>query len=229
MTDLFGATRSVLRGRYALLAGGGFTPGNLPGWEKATCLVQISPAMGAGFCQLQVTLGREAEGRGNTGAFEFFVYALEGAGGLTVDERKHRFEAGGFAYLPPGKDIFFQGSVTPLKLLLFQKRYVPLAGAARPAPIFGHEREVKAVPAADHPDIKLQSLLPDQPAFDLAVSIVTHAPGAAPATVTTRLNEYGVAFLKGQGIQRLDTDYHPVTAGDVPGVTGARGGLSGGG
>ena len=89
------------------------------------------------------------------------------------------------------------------------------AGAARPAPIFGHEREVKAVPAADHPDIKLQSLLPDQPAFDLAVSIVTHAPGAAPATVTTRLNEYGVAFLKGQGIQRLDTDYHPVTAGDV--------------
>ena len=215
MTELFGATRSVIKGRFALLAPGGFAAGNLPGWEKATAFVQISPAMGAGFCQSLITLGRDAEGRGNTGALEYFVYVVEGSGALTVDEKKHRFEAGNFAYIPPGKDIFFQGSVTPMKLLVLQKKYLPLAGAARPQAVFGLDREVKAQPLADNADIKKQALLPEGPGFDLAVNLLTYAPGAALPAVETHYMEHGILMLKGQGLQRLESDHYPVQAGDV--------------
>ena len=40
---------------------------NLPGWENAVCIVQISPAMGAKFCQFLITLNKDGHGRGNTG------------------------------------------------------------------------------------------------------------------------------------------------------------------
>ena len=36
MTELFGATRNVVKERYALLTPGGFVPSVLPGWENAT-------------------------------------------------------------------------------------------------------------------------------------------------------------------------------------------------
>ena len=67
MTDLFGFTRNVVNNRYALLTPSGFVPSYLPGWEKAVCNVLISPAMGARFCQLLITLERDCRGAGNTG------------------------------------------------------------------------------------------------------------------------------------------------------------------
>jgi (S)-ureidoglycine aminohydrolase len=215
MTELFGATRNVVKDRYSLLTPAGFVTSYLPGWEKATCIVLISPAMGARFCQFLITLGKDGHGRGNTGATEYFAYLLEGTGSLALNDKKHRLEPGSYAYVPPGQDIHFQGSSDEAKFLIFQKPYQPLASVGKPEPIFGHEREVKGQPFLGNEDARLQVLLPDNPAFDLAVNIFTYQPGATLPFVETHVMEHGLLMLSGQGVYRLDADYHPVRAGDA--------------
>ena len=213
MTELFGATRNVVKSSYALLTPSGFVPSFLPGWENATCIVLISPAMGARFCQYLITFGKEGQGRGNTGRTEYFVYLIEGSASVTLDAKRHRMEAGSYAYIPPGKDLHFQGSNA--KLLIFQKPYVPLAGTPMPEAVLGHQREVKAHGFMGNPDARLQVLLPDVPAHDMAVNIFTYQPGATLPFVETHIMEHGLMMLHGQGVYRLDADYHPVQAGDV--------------
>src|ERR1700692_1616790 len=125
MTELFGATRSVVKEGYALLTPSGFVNSHLPGWEDATCVVLISPVMGARFCQSLITMGKDGNGRGNTGKTEYFAYLVDGNASVTLNGKRHRMEAGSFAYIPPGQDIHFQGSGA--RLLVFQKKYEPPA------------------------------------------------------------------------------------------------------
>ena len=58
-------------------------------------------------------------------------------------------------------------------------------------------------------------LLPEDLSFDLAVNIFTYQPGATLPFVETHIMEHGLLMLSGQGIYRLDADWHPVKAGDV--------------
>lgn len=213
MTELFGATRNVVKKSYALLTPSGFVPSLLPGWENAVCIVLISPAMGAKFCQFLITLNKDGVGRGNTGKTEYFVYVLEGSASVMLDAKRHRMEAGSFVYIPPGKDIHFQGSNA--RLMIFQKVYERLAGTEAPAAMVGQQREVKGKPFLGHDEARLQVLLPDVPGFDMAVNIFTYQPGATLPFVETHVMEHGLLMLEGQGVYRLDADYHPVQAGDV--------------
>ena len=212
-TELFGATRNVVTDRYALLTPSGFVTSVLPGWENVTCIVLISPVMGARFCQFLITFGKEGHGRGNTGKTEYFAYILEGSASVTLDAKRNRLEAGSFVYIPPGKDIHFQGS--DARLLIFQKPFDPLAGTETPPTIIGHQRDAKGQPFLGNEDARLQVLLPDKPEFDMAVNIFTYQPGATLPFVETHVMEHGLVMLSGQGVYRLDADWHPVQAGDV--------------
>jgi (S)-ureidoglycine aminohydrolase len=212
---LFGFTRNVVKTRYALLTPSGFVPSYLPGWEKAVCNILISPAMGAGFSQLLITLEPDGQCLGNTGANQYFIYVLEGTPSIVLDERRHRLETGSFVYLPAGKDVQLKGGGAVTRILIFQKEYRPLPGVGKPAAILGHEREVKGQPFLGNEDARLQVLLPDHPALDLAVNIFTYQPGATLPFVETHIMEHGLVMLRGQGIYRLDADWHPVQAGDV--------------
>src|SRR5947207_2102860 len=105
MPDPFGFTRNVVHARYALLTPSGFVPSYLPGWEKSVCHVLISPALGAGFSQILITLEVDGQCMGNTGQNQYFFYIIEGTASIVLDERKHRLESGSFVYLPAGKDM----------------------------------------------------------------------------------------------------------------------------
>lgn len=217
MSDLFGWTRTVVKRRYALLTPDSFVPSNLPGWKNAVCVVNIAPAMGGPrFTQLQATLERDGTGEGNTGGNQYFIYVLEGAGTIDLADKRHRLEAGSFVYLPPGKDLQLRNAnVAPLRLLIFQKKYTPHKTSPAPDTMTGHTREVKAQPLAGHEEARVQWLLPDHPAFDLAVNILTYQPGAMTPSVTSSSREHGVLLLSGRGLYRLDADWHPVQAGDA--------------
>ena len=215
MEDLFGFTRSVLKTRYALLDPGGFVASTLPGWQKAVCHVVISPAMGARFSQVQVTLEADGQCLGNTGPNQYFIYLTEGAASILLDDRRHRLDTGSFVYLPSGKDVQIKGGNGATRILIFQKEYHPMPGIAKPAALVGHARDVKGQPFLGNEDARLQVLLPDQPAFDMAVNIFTYAPGATLPFVETHIMEHGLLMLGGQGIYRLENDWHPVRAGDV--------------
>ena len=215
MTELFGTTRNVVKGRYALLTPGGLVPSYLPGWEKAVCHVLISPALGARFSQLLITLEKDGQCAGNTGANQYFVYVLEGAASILLDARKHRLETGGYAYLPSGQDVQIASGAAATRLVVFQKEYQPLPGVAKPAGFASHEREVKAQPFRGNEALRWQSLLPGHPGFDLAVNVLTCPPGAALPVVEAPVMERGWMILRGQGVCRLEADWHPVQAGDV--------------
>jgi (S)-ureidoglycine aminohydrolase len=191
MTDLFGTTRSVVKGRYALMAPAGLVPSQMPGWEKAVCYMLISPALGARFSQLLITLERDGQCAGNTGANQYFVYVLEGAASILLEARKHRLETGSYAYLPSGQDVQIASGAPATRLLVFQKEYQPLPGVARPTGFAAHEREVKGQPIRGNEDLRLQALLPGNPAFDMAVNILTCQPGAALPSVEAPVMERG--------------------------------------
>src|SRR5262249_32850507 len=173
MSELFGFTRNVVKERYALLTPSGFVPSSLPGWEKAVCHVLISPAMGARFTQLLAILDHDGQCVGNIGAHQYFIYVLNGAASIVLDERRHRLEARSFDSLPPAKDLQLKSGGAGTRVLIFQNPYQPLAGVGRPAALVGQQREIKGVPFLGNEDARLQVLLPDEPAFDLAVNIFT--------------------------------------------------------
>jgi (S)-ureidoglycine aminohydrolase len=215
MTHLFGSTRNVVTQRYALLTPSGFVAAPLPGWRDAACIVLISPAMGANFSQMLITLTKRGRGTGRTGADELFAIVLGGACRLTVGRRSHRLVADSYVYVPPGNQFEFSGADDGTRLLLLQKRYEPLAGVSRPALVIGQTSERPGVPFLGDADARLQTLLPDTPAFDMAVNVFTYEPGATLPIVESHVMEHGLLMLAGQGIYRLDADWHPVQAGDV--------------
>jgi len=215
MTTLFGFTRNVVKERYALLTPPGFVAAPLPGWKEAVCVVLISPAMGARFTQMLVTLGPSSRGTGQTGGNEWVVFVLEGGCRLASGGRKHPLVKGSYVFLPPGRSFEFSNAVAGTRLLLFQKTYQPLAGVPKPSLLVGQAGDRPGVPFLGDPDARLQTLLPEGPAFDLAVNIFTYQPGATLPMVETHIMEHGLLMLAGQGIYRLDTDWHPVEAGDA--------------
>lgn len=211
-----GFSRSVIKERYALLSPSGFVPSSMPGWTNCVFHVLISPAMGARFNQHLVTFQRNGAGRGETGANELFVYVVDGFVWFRLRKQRQLLRPGGFVFLPPRTEFHFESKGVGTKLLLFEKRYQPLAAAAPPNQVIvGHESKVAAQPFLDDPDARLQTLLPDTPSFDMAVNRFTYKPGATLPFVETHIMEHGLMMLRGQGVYRLDADWHPVQAGDV--------------
>jgi len=216
MSELFGFTRTVVKRNYALITPDGFVPSVLPGWKNVVAIVNISPVMnGPRFAQVQLTLDATSSGTGNTGALEHFYYVLSGSCSARLGSKKVSLISGSYAFLPPKTAFTFSAAEKGTKLLVFQKAFQPLAGQKTPGVITGHEGDIKGQPFLGNDDARLQVLLPDQPAFDMAVNIFTYQPGATLPFVETHIMEHGLLMLKGQGVYRLDADHYPVTAGDV--------------
>lgn len=222
MTDLFGHSRSVVAPRYALITPPGLVRAPLPGWPGAACAVVISPALGARFAQILVDLPPGAAATRVAPDDELLVFVRAGAvvvsvgeGGQVGDARDERLGPGGYAFIPAARPYSVAAGPEGADLLVFQRRYVPLAGTPPPAPVLGHEQEIAGAPFMGDEAAMLKSLLPDAPAFDMAVNIFTFQPGATLPIVETHVMEHGLLMIQGQGIYRLAGDYHPVQVGDV--------------
>ncbi len=223
--DLFanGLTRTSVRARHALLTPDGLrVASRLPGWGVAArVIVAVSPAMGArSFTQLHVELppgvaGWSPDGGGAKGPSRVF-YVVTGAVEIAAGKRTETLGAGGFAYVPSGQDWRVKGSVgSGGQLVVFQKPYGPLAGETPPGILFGHVNQCPSAPFLGDPDAVLTTLLPDEPAFDMAVNVFRFAPGAALPFVETHVMEHGLLMLSGRGIYRLEDAWYPVRAGDA--------------
>lgn len=213
MTVLFGHTRSVVAERYALFTPEGLVRAPLPGWPGATCCVVIGPALGARFAQLLVELDPDGLGTRSHPDDELLLFVRAGSVRVQVGAHSAELSAGGYAYLPPGLDYEVR-TEHAAALLVFQRRYVTLGALPPPAPLFAHEHEVTGTPFMGDEDALLKTLLPEDPAFDLAVNIFSFQPGATLPIVETHVMEHGLLLLEGQGIYRLGADWYPVQAGD---------------
>ena len=207
-------TRSRLRRDHAVVTPESHVRAALPGWTHAAGITLISPAMGAGFVQYLALLEANGAAAPPAAGVERFLFVLDGEARLTLDGGAHGLPPGAFALLPADTPQTI-GAAAPARLLVLERRYQPLPGQAPPAPLIGHEQDVAGAPFLGDPDARLQTLLPDAPAYDLAMNLFTFQPGASLPLVEMHVMEHGLLMLAGQGVYRLSDSWYPVQAGDA--------------
>jgi len=215
MSDLFGHTRARIAARHALITPGNHVNSSVPGITGATTAVLINEAMGAKFAQMLITL--QEGGRAGRAADEVqtFGYVMNGGGTLTVGKDKAKVGTGGFFYAPAGTAWSLTTPKAGTQLTLFQKKYAVQPGVPVPKPIIGDAAKVKGTAFLGDPAANLQVLLPDDPAFDMAVNVFAYQPGGHLPFVEVHVMEHGLIMLGGAGVYRLEDNWYPVQAGDV--------------
>jgi (S)-ureidoglycine aminohydrolase len=213
--NVFGSTRSSVQRNHALIAPDSFVQSPLPGWERTQGVILISPQMGARFTQYLALMEAGAVAGAALPGVERVAYVIQGEVLLQVGRaEEHLLRAGGYVYLPPNADARMRAR-TASRLNVFEKRYAALPGTASPHLRFGQEQDVAEVPFLGDPDAVLTTLLPVEPAFDLAVNVFTYRPGATLPMVEVHVMEHGLLMLQGQGVYRLGDAWYPVKEGDV--------------
>lgn len=208
--------RTRVAPRYALMPLEGYPFSRLPGWSgKAEIRVLASPALGAGFVQYLIDLpaGESGEFGGVEGVETFFI-ALGGSGEHTDDAGASRtLAATSYGLTPPGTGNRFRATA-PLRLFVHQKRYQPAAGIDVFAPLYGQGDRVPGSPWADTDKIQLQTLIPDELQYDMAMNVFTFTPGFGLPIVETHVMEHGLLFLHGKGVYRLGDEWMEVEKDD---------------
>jgi (S)-ureidoglycine aminohydrolase len=208
-------SRTRVRPRYALMPLEGFPASRLPAWPDAQVRVLASPALGAQFVQYLIDL--PAGGRGEfpaDDAAETFYYVLSGTGRLGGGGGAgDALRPGSFGLAPPGHGLAVEAR-EPLRLLVLRKRYEPAAGVELFRPLVGHESAVKKEVWADNSHSLLQTLVPDELGYDLAMNIFTFDPGHGLPIVETHVMEHGLFVLEGKGLYYLGDEWMEVERDD---------------
>ena len=215
MFSPYGQTRTRIASRHALIAPDGHVKSEVAGITGATTVILINPAMGAKFAQLLVTFERGGSALMVAGELETVGYFETGGGTVKVGGKSANVAAGGYFFAPAGESWSITKPKSGAMVTLFQKQFVPLAGQPMPPAIIGDATKVPGEPFLGDPDARLQTLLPTDLSFDLAVNIFTYQPGATLPFVETHVMEHGLRMLAGQGVYRLEESWYPVGVGDT--------------
>jgi len=216
MTPLFGQTRTCVKARHALITSDGHVASMLPGLENVRLVTHITPAMGAGFAQFSLAFA-EPNGRAHFAAnvCESVIYVTSGMVHCQAGSVAGKLGAGGFAYISQTDTLEISSTGAAAQVTIFQKKYAAAPGLKPPTSFLGSSEKIAGQPFLGNPKALLQVLLPDEPAFDMAVNVFTYQPGATLPFVETHIMEHGLLMLSGQGIYRLEDSWYPVAAGDV--------------
>jgi (S)-ureidoglycine aminohydrolase len=208
------SSRTRVRPRYAVLPLEGVPYSHLPEWPRAQVRVLAGPALGAGFAEYLLDLpSGEGGAHKADGAIEFFFYVLSGSFVLTVDGARHPLAPGGFALVPPNSD-FTATAGSQSSFLLLRKRYEAAHGLPLYHAISGNQEKVKGEVYVGDPGALLQTLIPNEEAYDLAMNIFTFETGHSLPVTETHVMEHGLYFLQGKGVYFLDDTWMEVEATD---------------
>ena len=215
MTNLlFGETRTKVAADHALIAPDGHVESPLTGWNAEEGVVLLSPALcgsrgGPRFVQYLVYGSDRCKSTGAGPGVERLVYVIDGTAILAGDD----LPKDSFVWFPPGDKSSIRAPAG-VELLVFEKRYQNQPGTATPQRVVGTLVDAPAEPFLGDPDAMLSTLLPIEPAFDMAVNVFRFEPGAALPFVETHVMEHGLYMKEGQGVYRLNDCWYPVQAGD---------------
>ena len=210
-------SRTRVRQRYALLPLEGFPASRLPLWPAAEVRVLAAPALGARFVQYLID-----QPAGRQGLFypqeriETFYHVLSGSGKILDDGRPRDISPGSFGLLTP-KQVFHLEAGDAMRLIVLRKEYEHVNVKGMPDgfnAVHGHESDVKKEVWADNPHSLLQTLIPDEIGYDLAMNIFTFSPGHGLPIVETHVMEHGLYFLEGKGLYFLDGEWMEVEKDD---------------
>ena len=210
-------SRTQVKERYALIPSEGVPYSRLPEWPDALVQVLAGPALGAEFAEYHIEL--EAGGEGlhpADGEIEHFVFVLDGSAELTLlhsEAATTAFGPGSYALVPPSVGYQLKASTTT-RLLLLRKRYEPAPGVAEFAPLIGCELDVPGEMYMDDPGAALQTLIPEDFAYDMAMNIFTFQVGHSLPVTETHIMEHGLYVLDGKGVYYLDDSWMEVEKTD---------------
>lgn len=209
-----GSTRSIVNTDHAVIAADSQARNALPGWERTTGSVLVSPSMGARFTQYVAYLEPGGQSTPPRPWVERFIYVMDGEVHASAGDAQRKMAAGDYLYIPPEHGHSLKASAS-CSLLVFEHSYHPLSGIDPPAPAFGRSRDAKAKPVLNDTDVQRQPLLMSNPAFDVGVNIYNFKPGASLSQVSVQHTDGAWMVLEGQGVVRLGDTWRPVHAGDA--------------
>ncbi len=207
--------RTRVRPRYALMPLEGFPFSRVPSWPDAQVRVLAAPAIGARFVQYLIDLpaGRRGSFEADS-QLETFHYVLSGRGELLNAPGDLRaLTPGSFGLTPPERGVAIHAH-EPLQLLVLRKAYEPAPGHESGKAHYGHESTVPREVWEGNPHSRLQTLIPDDLAFDMAMNIFTFDPGFGLPVVETHVMEHGLYILQGKGLYYLDDQWMEVEKDD---------------
>jgi (S)-ureidoglycine aminohydrolase len=207
-------SRARIEQRYAVFPLDGYPFSKLPGWRDTDIRVLTSPRMGAEFVEywLDIKAGGSGE-RPSDGRVENFFYVLNGEAELRSGAAKHILTTGGYALLPPSVGFAIK-SAGGAKVLWLQKAYESAVGIEPGKEIISNISQVPGIDYMGNPKAKLQTLIPDELPYDLAMNIFTFDPGQSLPVVETHVMEHGLYFLQGKGLYYLDNTWMEVEKDD---------------
>jgi (S)-ureidoglycine aminohydrolase len=237
-------SRARVKDRYALIPLEGIPFSRLPEWPEAQVQILAAPSLGADFAQYRITMGPKTRGDHPVdGEAEHFLFVLTGEAELLIqnylpeddpedepeDERKdgptgastetaasvssHSLTPGGYALIPPSAGYRLTAT-TEVTLLLLRKLYEPAPGVPLFDPIVGNENEVNGEVYLGDEGAHLQTLIPDEFAFDMAMNIFTFETGHSLPVTETHVMEHGLYVLEGKGLYYLDDTWMEVEVDD---------------
>lgn len=208
------SSRTRVRSRYALIPLEGIPYSRLPEWPSALVQILAGPALGAEFAEYLIELGPGGTGvHPADGEIEHFLYILDGSGRLTLKDSAQEMGPGSYALLPPSVGYSFQAG-GPVRLLLLRKRYQPAPGVTEFAPLIGDQAQVPGEVYMGDEGALLQTLVPDDLAYDLAMNIFTFEVGHSLPVTETHIMEHGLYVLAGKGVYYLDDSWMEVEETD---------------
>jgi len=175
--------------------------------KKATAIVHAAPARGAQFTEYTAIF--ETGGTLSSAATQRFIYVTEGE--LDVDGT--RLLRGGYSYQPTGSKAAITAA-SPARAVVIEKPYLALPDVDAPGALTGNEHTLPGTPLEGDDALQVRTMLPADPAFDMAVNTITFQPGASLPMVEVHVMEHGLMFLEGGGIYRLGEQWYPVEQGD---------------
>jgi len=213
-TPALGMTRTCVRRNHAFIAPDSHVTSALPGWTKTGGIVMISPQMGARFCMFVAKMEKGATAGAPSPEMQRFVYVLEGALQTKCGAAKATLAPGGYAYFPPDAEHSIVAT-KPTRAILFEKPFTPSPSGGRPRAVTGRIQDVAGGPFLGDEATNLKILLPEEPAFDMAVNLFAFQPGTTLPFVETHVMEHGLLLVQGGGVYRLDDQWYPIQAGDA--------------
>ena len=192
----------------------GYPTSNLPYWKGTEVRVLASPALGAAFVQylfdVQPGGGTKQAADGET---EIFFYLLSGEVELSIDGTAHRLSEGGYG-LVPHTSFYSLTASSASRIIALRKRYEPAPEIPVPEPVIGREADIPAEVWMEIEGSRLQTLIPDDLRYDMAMNIFTFEPGYSLPVVETHVMEHGLYFMQGKGLYYLDEEWMEVEEGD---------------
>ncbi len=222
-TDLL-TGRAIFTAAYAVLPAGtmrDIVASRLPFWNETRAWVLARPL--SGFAEtfshylMEVAPGGGSDSPEPDDGAQGVLFVVGGAVVLQIGKREHAMGPGGYAYLPPGAKwrLTNEGAV-PASFHWIRKAYVPVAGLASPPALVTTEAETAphSMPGTEGAWTTTRFVDPADMAHDMAVTIVTLAPGAVIPFLETHVMEHGLFVLQGKAVYRLNGDWVEVEAGD---------------